>query len=63
MKKNLNIVEQVRKVKVAPLSQKAAECIEAAMADGIPRTNPIWPDASLNGARFNIPITQFVRKE
>ena len=52
MKKDLNIVEQVRKVRVAPLSQKAAECIEAAMAEGIPRTNPMWPDASLNGARF-----------
>lgn len=52
MKQDLNIVEQVRKVRVAPLSRKAAECIEAAMAEGIPRTNPMWPDASLKGAIF-----------
>lgn len=52
MKQDLNIVEQVRKVRVAPLSRKAAECIEAAKAEGIARTNPMWPDASLKGARF-----------
>lgn len=52
MKQNLNIVEQVRKVRVAPLSQKASECIEAAKAEGIARTNPMWPDANLKGARF-----------
>ena len=45
-------LHQYRTTKWAPLSKKAAECIEAAMAEGIPRTNPMWPDASLMGVKF-----------
>ena len=52
MRQNVNIEEQAQRVKLAPLSRKAAECIEAAKAEGIPRTNPLWPNANLMGARF-----------
>ena len=45
-------LHQYRTKKWAPLSRKAAECIDAAMAEGIPRANPMWPDANLMGARF-----------
>ena len=45
-------LHQYRTKKWATLSRKAAECIEAAMAEGIPRTSPMWPDANLMGVRF-----------